>query len=71
MSKKEIRAKRAAVGFELNPARCTNCQHFSPSQHGVPGRWPYRAPTCGEMGFAVLPHSICDFWKGKDGETLK
>lgn len=71
MSKKENRAKRAAVGFELNPARCINCQHFDPPIHGVPGKSQYKPPLCGQMGLMVLPHSICDLWKGKDGETLK
>lgn len=71
MSKAKTRARRQAVGFELNPARCCNCKHFSPPIHGVPAKRPYTFPTCAEMGFTVKPHSICDLWTGRDGETLE
>lgn len=71
MSKKANRAKRAAVGFELNPASCVNCRHFDPPVYGVPGKHPYKPPMCEQMGLMVLPHSICDLWTGRDGERLE
>lgn len=61
------RKTRKLVEFELNPARCVSCQHFTPPQYGVPGGAAYRHPVCGEFEFAVRPHSICNNWLGKKG----
>lgn len=61
-------------GFELNPPRCLNCQHFSPPVHGVNlvnKKTSYRPPSCRLGKFAVKSSSICDKWLGTDGEKLE
>ena len=65
------KGKRDAAGFELNPPRCINCNHFQPPAHAVPGKTQFRPSRCGSMGFSVKPHSICDRWEGQGGETLE
>ena len=68
--KKRRRLARAAQGFEHNPPRCINCEHYRPPVHAVPKKTVYREPFCNFGHFEVTPHSICDEWLGKDGETL-
>jgi hypothetical protein len=68
------RSSRAHQGFEFNPPRCMNCEHFKPPVHGVPvpgKKKQYRPPSCGLGGFLVEAHSICNKWIGRDGETLE
>lgn len=67
---------RRNMGFEMNPARCVNCNHYKPASFGTPRgieqkQRYFRAPQCGLGGFVVKAHSICDKWVGKDGETLE
>ena len=76
MSTHGIKRKRQKVktemGFELNPARCLNCDHFKPPLHGVAGKvGTWRQAACGIGLFPVLPSSICDKWAGRDGEILE
>ncbi len=66
-----IKALCARVGFELNPPRCTSCQHFRPPVHGVPGVSEYVKPACWLHDIYVLPHSLCDSWLGAKGERLE
>lgn len=70
--KRKRRAKKVEMGFELNPPRCLNCQHFTPPRYGVPGKpGTWREPGCSLGGFMVLQWSICDQWRGINGETLE
>lgn len=71
MSNKGWKRKREAVAFELNPPRCINCTHYEPPMFGVPGKVAYLPARCEQGGFTVLPHSICDQWTGRAGETLE
>lgn len=75
------RRARREQGFELNPARCINCNNYQPPIHGVPvkraivfnidpPRKHYVPARCKVGDFEVLPHSICDKWAGKNGEVL-
>lgn len=66
-----IKAARKQAGFELNPPRCTSCQHFRPPVHAVPGVSFYVAPACWLHDINVRPHSICDSWLGLDGQRLE
>lgn len=70
-----LRRARKQQGFEFNPPRCTNCVHLKTPLYGRPetawhDRKPYVPPSCGLGGFQVNPWSICDQWKGRDGEVL-
>jgi hypothetical protein len=62
------------MGFEWNPPRCLSCKYFRPAAHGVPlpgqRQKPYRHAACGLGHFDVEPHSICDRWRGRNGDTL-
>ena len=74
---KRLRGKaRQIQGFELNPPRCVNCDHLVAPKHGTPesphGRkQPYIAMACGLGNFQVVAWSICDRWKGRDGDELE
>lgn len=70
--KRKRRARQAAMGFELKPPRCLNCEHFKPPRHGVPGKpGTWHEPACGIGHFPVLASSICDKWAGRNGEVLE
>lgn len=69
--KKKRKAARDAQNFEMNPPRCSNCEHFSPPIHGVAEKHKYKEPRCGLGGFVCWPKSICDAWVGRDGETIE
>lgn len=64
------RKKRKAAGFEFNPPRCVNCDHYDPPVHAVAGLTFYKPRECLKHGFTVETHSICDDWLGRSGETL-
>lgn len=70
-SKPGTKRIKAAMGFELSPARCMNCKAFKPAMHGVPERHPYKHPKCSVGGFIVKPSSICDKWESTEGEVLE
>jgi len=74
--KRQRRAAMNRQGFELNPPRCLNCDYFSPPSHGAPApdgriKVAYRVMRCKLGGFEVKPSSICDKWRGRDGEELE
>jgi hypothetical protein len=73
-----VRGKKARKlqGFEMHPPRCTNCKHYVPPVHGRPEcaefkKTQYEPPRCGLGWFIVHPHSVCDQWTGKEGDTLQ
>jgi hypothetical protein len=71
IAKKIATQRKALVGFEKQPPRCSNCVWFMPIHMGTK-ETPSRPRYCIVNKF-YLPenHGLCNLWESKKGEVLE
>jgi len=64
-----IRRWKTLNNYERHAATCKGCVHVDREIPGIPRERPYVPWWCTAGQFLTAPESVCDQWRGQNGDT--
>ena len=62
---------KARIRYEMDVPRCENCSRYAKPRLFLVNSLPRFFPAqCRQFRLLVDPNAVCDFWRGKNGESF-